>query len=619
MNRFQSNIDTQNVAKLGKKLCQTPAKTSAKKASLSSITARVVLGASVATCAWLNALEFGQMGNISAGMGGAGVALKNSQWAIYYNPALLAVNKKSGFAYSMGVGYKETNLTRAASIDMENLESMPDKIDGLFNGATTISAPTTRTTRAAGNGARADLGVSGVFGEVLKNMGGGITTDDDLKNYLDKVGKNSGITIDTTKNPDEIMQQIQQDPNGTAALESIKKDLQGAITETEKTNPNANLGFLGAIVDGLTTENIGGLLEAVGKGGSIQLKDLLSGGITLSAGSDASLNRFIQDVETINAIINNNDLSIVSQNGLVMNFGSKKKRGTVSIAIMPSIFASMNAKIDSTHNKIIIDTGSGDYAEVGIGDGKIVIGASDQAGFDSSSIMSDQAKHELRASSVAIAEVPIGYGHLFETKIGNFAVGLAGKYIFGTGYMLEKQTSFSGISDVTSSLTPKQSDIFMTHTFGIDMGFLYSPRGLSNFSIGLVAKNLNAPKIKTNTRNVVLNTQVRAGLSYSMWKDRVVVAADLDLLPNDTLSLSRPKSQMVGGGLLLDFKYIDLRVGSMYDFRNNSDEGMILTAGLNILGFLDIAVQSNLHLSSQYEGISVPSYLNIKVGGGFSW
>lgn len=597
--------------------CQAGVQASAKKTSISSIAARVVLGASVATCAWLNALEFGQMGNISAGMGGAGVALKNSQWAIYYNPALLAVNKKSGFAYSFGVGYKETNLTRATSIDMDNLESMPDKIDGLFKN------PTTRTTRAVrAPGARAtDLGVSGVFGDVLGNMGsaGGIKTDDDLKKYLEEVGNKSGIVVDTNKTPDQIMQDIQNDPKGDAALESIKKDMQDAIVKTEQNDPNADLGFLGAIVGGLTTENLGGLLEAVGKGGSVELKDLLKSGITLSTGSDASLNRFIQDVETINAIINNNDLSVVSQNGLVMNFGSKKKRGTISFAIMPSAFASMNARIDSTHNKIIIDTGSGDYAEVGIGDGRIVIGASDKAGFDSGSIMSDQAKHELRASSVAIAEVPIGYGHLFETKIGNFAVGLAGKYIFGTGYMIEKQTGFSGMSDITNSLMPKQSDIFMTHTFGLDVGFLYSPRGLSSFNIGLVAKNLNAPKIKTNTRNVVLNTQVRAGLSYSMWKERVTIAADVDLLPNDTLSLSRPKSQMIGGGVLVDFKYVDFRLGSMYDFRNNGDEGMILTAGLNILGFLDVAVQSNLHLSSQYEGISVPSYLNIKVGGGFSW
>ncbi len=92
-------------------------------------------------------------------------------------------------------------------------------------------------------------------------------------------------------------------------------------------------------------------------------------------------------------------------------------------------------------------------------------------------------------------------------------------------------------------------------------------------------------------------------------------------MPNDTISLARPKSQMAGGGVLIDLKYFDLRLGAMYDFRNNSDEGMILTGGINLLGFLDIAVQSNLHLSQEIagSGISVPSYLLVKVGGGFSW
>jgi len=60
----------------------------------------------------------------------------------------------------------------------------------------------------------------------------------------------------------------------------------------------------------------------------------------------------------------------------------------------------------------------------------------------------------------------------------------------------------------------------------------------------------------------------------------------------------------------------------MYDFKARTDEGMILTAGINILGFLDIAVQSNLHLVADNvfgTNAFVPSYLNIKIGGGFSW
>ncbi|WP_288545835.1 conjugal transfer protein TraF [uncultured Helicobacter sp.] len=581
---------------------------------------KICLG-SIALVSSLFGLEFGGMGNISAGMGGAGVALKNSQWAIYYNPALLAVNKKSGFAYSFGVGYKETNLSAIAGIDFNNLEQMPNKINGLFNGTTTRSVGTTRVRRSTG--AKATPLVGGAMGDVLANLVGktnGSATDDDLKTYIGTVAKNNNITVDTSKGVDEIVQDIQKNPQGNAAFDEIKQGLQASIDKTKAQNPNdESLGLLGTIVDNLTPENVGGLLEIAGKGnGNMDLGVILSkmGGITLSTSSDPSLNQFLKDVGIINDVLHRNDFSIATQNGLVINIGSKNtKRGTISVAIMPSAFVSATARIDNTHNRIIIDAGSSNYAEVSVGSGSVTIKKSDKATFDSSSLLSDQANHALNVSSVTIAEVPVGYGHLFETKIGNFAVGGAVKYIFGLGYAMNAQ---GGFNNLTSNINVNAKDIQQTRTFGIDLGFLYQPRFTKNFSIGLVAKNLNAPKIKTNMQRVTLNPQVRAGLSYTFLSDKIVLALDADLLPNDTLSIARPKSQVVGGGLLFDFKWVDLRLGSMYDFRNNSNEGMILTAGINILGFLDVAVQSNLHMAS-FEGISLPSYFNVKLGGSFSW
>ena len=53
------------------------------------------------------ALEFGTMGNVSASMGGAGVALKNSAFGLYYNPALLSASPKVKFGYSFGVNVQE--------------------------------------------------------------------------------------------------------------------------------------------------------------------------------------------------------------------------------------------------------------------------------------------------------------------------------------------------------------------------------------------------------------------------------------------------------------------------------------------------------------------------------
>ena len=566
------------------------------------------------------ALEFGQMGNISAGIGGAGVALKSSQWALYYNPALLGMNKKSGFAYSFGVGYKETNLTRAASIDIDNLQSMPNKLADLFSGATMISAGT--GFRAAPAAAKNfDPSNLGVFGEVLNGMLGkpdGQATDDDLKTYLESVAGNNGITITQGQSTDQILEELQKHPE---AFNDIKQDLQESIKDTAQKHPDqsGSLGLLEGLVDNLTPENIGGLLDSAQKG-DMNLDKLLQsmGGLTLSLSNDPSLNRFVKDLTTINDIVSRNDFSLSTQNGLVMNIGSKKKRGTISIGIMPSAYMSAAVRMDPTHNQIIIQNGGQDY-KVEVGSDSISLGVAGSGDFDKSSILSANAKHQISAASVGVVEVPIGYGHLFETPIGDIAVGLAAKYIFGTGYLYSKEGSFDTI---TQNLTPSFNSIPQTHTFGIDAGLAYAPRFAKNFTLGFVAKNLNMPKIKTDATTGAmtrLNTQLRAGLSYGWLNDKIVLAGDIDLMPNDTLSAARPKSQVAGGGVLIDLKYFDLRLGAMYDFRNNSDEGMILTGGINLLGFLDIAVQSNLHLSQAVSGISIPSYLLLKVGGGFSW
>lgn len=563
------------------------------------------------------ALEFGQMGNISAGIGGAGVALKNSQWALYYNPALLAMNKKSGFAYSFGMGYKETNLSRAASVDIDNLQSMPNKLANLFSGAVTIQAGT--GFRAAPAAAKNfDPSNLGVFGEVLENMG--MKDETTMNKYLENVANKNGITITQGQSSEQILQELQKHPE---AFNDIKQDLQESIKDTAQKHPDqsGSLGLLEGLVDGLTPENIGGLLDSAQKG-DMSLDALLQnmGGFTLKTSTDPSLNRFVQDMTTLNEMINKNDFSLSTQNGIVINIGSKKSRGTISFGLMPSAYMSATARIDPTHNQIIIQNGNNEL-KVEFGDGDIILGTANKGDFDKYSILSAQAKHQLSAGSVGIVEVPLGYGHLFATPLGDIAVGLAAKYIFGTGYLYNKEGDFDSIS---RNIAPTFDGIAQTHTFGIDAGLAYAPRFAKNLTLGFVAKNLNMPKIKTDVKSGAmtrLNTQLRAGVSYGWLNDKIVLAGDIDLMPNDTISLARPKSQMAGGGVLIDLKYFDLRLGAMYDFRNNSDEGMILTGGINLLGFLDIAVQSNLHLSQEIagSGIAVPSYLLVKVGGGFSW
>lgn len=65
---------------------------------------------SLALCGALNALGFAPMGNVSTSLGGSGVALRNSAWGLYYNPALLSSDPRSKFSFSGGFYLSQANI-----------------------------------------------------------------------------------------------------------------------------------------------------------------------------------------------------------------------------------------------------------------------------------------------------------------------------------------------------------------------------------------------------------------------------------------------------------------------------------------------------------------------------
>lgn len=569
----------------------------------------------------LFALEFGGVGNVSAGMGGAGVALKQSQWTLYYNPALLGIVNKSSFGYSFGAEYKETNLLAATNIDRNNIEEMYKELDGLFKGTATNNGrgggnqPVVQSGRNATPQANSEnLKLNGVFGDVVKNLLGKGSSDtvtkSDLTEYLKKHGGG--------ESPNDVKPALDNMMKNPSNFEGVKKDLEAAIKKTEGTHPDSGLGILAGIVSGLTPENLKGALEKIGRGDEIKIKELLGemGGITLKAGSSSTLNTFLKDMQTINGIIEQNDLNVSTQNGLIITYSGKDNNWGISLGLLASAYANAHADIDKTHNQIIIKSGS-DYYGISVGSGGVTIDKSEETKYNTSSILT--GNHHITSNAIAFGELPIGYGYAWHSRAGTFGLGLAGKYIHAAGYILEASGSYDSIG---KSISFSSKDIVQTSTWGVDVGLVYVPTFSKNLIFGLVGKNLNAPKIKTNKKTIELNRQVRAGVSYSLWKERIVFALDADLLANQTLSTVRPYSQMIGGGVMFDFKYVDLRFGSMYDFRDTTKEGVILTGGINILGFLDIAVQSNLNLTSIPQiskNLQLPSYLNLKIGGGFSW
>lgn len=65
-------------------------------------------------------LGFSPMGNVSTSLGGSGVALRNSAWGLYYNPALLSSDPRSKFSFSGGLYLSRTNLNEVLEITTKN-------------------------------------------------------------------------------------------------------------------------------------------------------------------------------------------------------------------------------------------------------------------------------------------------------------------------------------------------------------------------------------------------------------------------------------------------------------------------------------------------------------------
>lgn len=233
----------------------------------------------------------------------------------------------------------------------------------------------------------------------------------------------------------------------------------------------------------------------------------------------------------------------------------------------------------------------------------------------SSSLSNDMLSASGNLNGLILLEVPVGWGWRFQTNGGDISIGAAVKYMgassvdFGmVGSVNAMGESALNFNKNTFSLTPASS-------FGIDLGLLYSIYG---FNVGFVAKNINVPTFNLgNGERFKISPQFRVGLSYE-FAEYFTLTLDSDLAPNDYLFDGSYKTQMIGGGLLMDFKYIDLRFGLMGDMANKFDNGVIMTGGINLLGFLDVAIQASSKMFS-LKGYKIPNALNVKLGGSFTF
>lgn len=574
------------------------------------------------------ALGFGSMGQVSSSMGGAGVALKNSAWGIYYNPALLGADRRTKIGYSFGAQIQEQNLLEIAT-----------NIDGITKISSTLGDKLLGGAVAGGAVSINGQSVGGVFGNTLEKLFGTTNIDQTAINGLTaSIGANCNQPCSDLG---ALGTAIQNNQNGAA--EKLKDKLVGAA-QAAGAPP-----LLTGILDSIDPNGIDKLLTSI-KDGKVDFQDIISkvGGIKIPKGADSDIDRLLSAFETMQKAIESNEVSIILQNGLVLQIGGRQPtrkieadgigevtvqesdngRGAVAIGILPQVFASISAQIDPTHSKLIVGIGNGCDAKTGNGctfieakpDGDgltldvVNSGNNGKDAYLNSSILT--GKHTPYGVVLGLVEIPLAYGHTFYTRAGDINIGIAPKFILASAYRYNTPISFSE----TPNIKFDTNTIQMTQTFGLDLGVLYTPAFLPNLNIGLVAKNLNAPKINLSGSDgyVRLTQQVRAGVSYEML-NFLTLALDVDVLPNNTLSIANPKSQMIGGGILADFTFIDFRIGAMRDLHSKSGEGTILTTGMNLFGFLDVSVQYGLGKNVTLYGFNVSNYMALRVGGQFSF
>lgn len=214
-----------------------------------------------------------------------------------------------------------------------------------------------------------------------------------------------------------------------------------------------------------------------------------------------------------------------------------------------------------------------------------------------------------------LLEVPVGWGWRFETIGGDFSIGGAIKYMGASALDFTMSGFVDANGNTDFGFKKNISSLASISSFGIDLGFLYSIYG---FNVGFVAKNINVPSFDLgNGQRFTISPQFRLGLSYE-FAEYFTLTFDSDLAPNDYLFDGSYKTQMIGGGLLMDFKYIDLRFGLMGDMANKFDNGVIITGGINLLGFLDVAIQASSEMF-KFNSYKIPNALNVKVGGSFTF
>lgn len=521
----------------------------------------------------VEAMEFGTMGNVSASMGGAGVALK-SPFALYYNPALLASDSKMRIGYSIGVGLSQSNLDKLTNLNfvkmVESLTSLGSQMGG---GNKVVTKSFRANTRNASN-------LTGAITEALQASG---ATGGNLEEmWKDYQNKHPG------SDHSQLAGAVQDAVNNSSQLTQEQKDMFN--------------DFAGS-VDWSDFDVNGGKITS----------------LTIKSGSNGALDAAMKDLNTLFEVLKNNNMNVISQSGIVFQLSSEtmqEKFGSLAVGLFNTTQAGVSLVGDKSRMRLIFGDTNG-YYELITKPGGYTLKQSTEDEYNKFSILQSVEKgdaHKVVSSVFNLTELPVGYAYRFNFDNSELSIGVAGKLMLGAS-LYHEQFLGSNLQFNTNFA----SNIQYNTTFGIDLGtyYGYNIGDSGQLGVGFVAKNINTPTFRFDTAPTIsIKPQYRAGIAYN--GKRFSLAFDADVLPNEVLTYSQYGlySQMIGGGFKLDYRFVDVRGGVAYDLRR--DTGAILTAGVNILGLIDIAAEVGTTWVD-YFGTTAPKYANVRVGGSFSW
>lgn len=217
----------------------------------------------------------------------------------------------------------------------------------------------------------------------------------------------------------------------------------------------------------------------------------------------------------------------------------------------------------------------------------------------------------LKLTGLAYTEIFLSHARTLSLTSGELNVGGTLKVM--PGYAYDEEVKIDTESDEVDNEFKDQEN--KTTSWGVDAGMLYKPKRFEKLALGLVLKNLNTPGFKTKYGNKLrIRPQVRSGISYDCWNERITLAADIDITNNKTF-IPGYESQFIGAGAgFHPYSWLSLRTGIMNNIRE-SHEGTILTAGLGI-GVkwlqLDIAGQMSTK-KTEYDREDIPNYAQVQV------